>query len=388
MKFTPAGGQIEVSLKSDGKGMLELSVSDTGPGIPEESQKDIFRRYYQVENHKLYRNYGTGIGLYYAMRLAELHKGTILVANRPQGGSVFTLKVPMAEDAYLEAEKKSATAIAEQQSVTSSVVTDVHLDMFRPDENISESRFKVLVIDDDEEIVNYIRTYLTRHFEVVCKYDAKSAYENLESISPDLILCDIMMPGIDGLQFCRMLKQNIDYSHIPIILLTAKSLLNDQIQGLRDGANAYVTKPFQPEYLIALIQAQLRNIQSLRNMLVKATDTSKINSDVISNCDNKFMENLYKLMNDNISDVELNITRITETMHISRTKFYYKVKSLTGETPISFFNNFKLNKAAELLKDGRYNISEVSNITGFSTPSYFASCFKKRFGVTPSEFIE
>jgi signal transduction histidine kinase/DNA-binding response OmpR family regulator/ligand-binding sensor domain-containing protein len=388
MKFTPAGGQIEVSLKSDGKGMLELSVSDTGPGIPEESQKDIFRRYYQVGNHKLYRNYGTGIGLYYAMRLAELHKGTILVANRPQGGSVFTLRVPMAENAYLEAEKKSATAIAEQQSVTSSVVTDVHLDMYRPDENTSESRFKVLVIDDDEEIVNYIRTYLTRHFEVVCKYDAKSAYENLESISPDLILCDIMMPGIDGLQFCRMLKQNIDYSHIPIILLTAKSLLNDQIQGLRDGANAYVTKPFQPEYLIALIQAQLRNIQSLRNMLVKATDTSKINSDVISNCDNKFMENLYKLMNDNISDVELNITRITETMHISRTKFYYKVKSLTGETPISFFNNFKLNKAAELLKDGRYNISEVSNITGFSTPSYFASCFKKRFGVTPSEFIE
>ena len=294
----------------------------------------------------------------------------------------------MAEDAYLEAEKKSATAIAEQQSVTSSVVTDVHLDMYRPDENTSESRFKVLVIDDDEEIVNYIRTYLTRHFEVVCKYDAKSAYENLESISPDLILCDIMMPGIDGLQFCRMLKQNIDYCHIPIILLTAKSLLNDQIQGLRDGANAYVTKPFQPEYLIALIQAQLRNIQSLRNMLVKATDTSKINSDVISNCDNKFMENLYKLMNDNISDVELNITRITETMHISRTKFYYKVKSLTGETPISFFNNFKLNKAAELLKDGRYNISEVSNITGFSTPSYFASCFKKRFGVTPSEYIE
>jgi AraC-like DNA-binding protein len=173
-----------------------------------------------------------------------------------------------------------------------------------------------------------------------------------------------------------------------VILLTAKTLVDDQVRGLHDGANAYVTKPFDPEYLLALIQSQLQNQKNLRDALEHATQTDNIDSSIISSSDTSFMRELYALMENKMSDNELNVTRITEEMHISRTKFYYKMNGLTGMTPNEFFKTYKLNRAAELILEGKYNISEIADITGFSTLSHFSVSFKKHFGISPSDYLK
>ncbi len=380
MKYTPVGGRIDVLFDATAT-EVKISVGDTGPGIPEDKQNDIFKRYYQVENQQAYCNWGTGIGLYYAKRLVELHHGAISVANKENGGSLFTITLPIGDDVYSEEEKLLKED--PQLIVRDKAIAIPHIE---EKEEQCVDRPTILVLDDDPEVANYMRTYLSAYFHVECKFDAKSAYKALDEISPDLIVCDVLMPEVDGYQFCRMVKQNISYCHIPVILLTAKTLVEDQVKGLNEGANAYVTKPFDPSYLLALIESQLKNQENLRNVLGHATETKNIDSAFLSDHDSVFMNELYQLMEKELSNSELNITKITEVMHISRTKFYYKMKGLTGMNPNIFFKTYKLNRAAELIIEGRHNISEIADMTGFSTLSHFSSSFKKHFGITPSEY--
>ena len=170
-------------------------------------------------------------------------------------------------------------------------------------------------------------------------------------------------------------------------MVTAKATINDQVEGLNTGADAYVTKPFDPTFLQALVKSQLKNREQLRSLLTRATQTDTIEEDMLSPQDNVFMTELYQLMEKELSNPELDIMHMTEMLHISRTKFYYKVKGLTGENPSAFFRTYKLNRAAELIADGKYNVSEIADMTGFSTHSYFSRAFKKRFGVAPSEYV-
>jgi AraC-like DNA-binding protein len=196
----------------------------------------------------------------------------------------------------------------------------------------------------------------------------------------------VVMPGTDGYSFSLKVKENPSYCHIPIILVTAKVTVDNQVEGLNSGADAYVTKPFDPAYLIALINSQLENRKKIQSLLGSTTKAEKIDRDVLSPHDKIFMTSLYDLMEKELSNPELNINRITEVLKISRTKFYYKVKGLTGENPNVFFKTYKLNRAAELLLDGNNNISEIADITGFSTLSHFSVSFKKQFGVSPSAY--
>lgn len=196
------------------------------------------------------------------------------------------------------------------------------------------------------------------------------------------------MPGKTGYELCRQIKDNIQLSHIPVILLTAKANVEDQVQGLDCGADAYVTKPFEPHYLVALVQSQLKNREKVRQMLSRSTDLDEIGKDALTPQDNAFMTELYQLMENELSNSELDIARMTEMLHISRTKFYYKVKGLTGDNPSVFFKKYKLNRAAQLLGDRRYNVSEIADMTGFSTLSHFSTSFKKQFGVSPSEYVK
>ena len=184
------------------------------------------------------------------------------------------------------------------------------------------------------------------------------------------------------------IKDNIQLSHVPVILLTAKATVVDQVQGLDCGADAYVTKPFEPQYLLALIQSQLKNREKIRSILSKVTDVEELEDDALSPQDSAFMNELYQLMENELSNSELDVSRMTELLHISRTKFYYKVKGLTGENPSVFFKRYKLNRAAQLLMERRYNVSEIADMTGFSTLSHFSTSFKKHFGVSPSEYVK
>ncbi|MDD2727000.1 MAG: response regulator, partial [Proteiniphilum sp.] len=359
-------------------------VSDTGMGIPEDQQEKIFERYYQMNEHSqgVY-NWGTGIGLYYARRLAELHHGYINAMNRPEGsGALFVYILPVGDNAYTADEKEISI---ETQDEAFPIQADEQLslqNMGQPTDDLPT----ILVVDDDTEIIHYLRSLLQGQYNITSRFDAESAYKSLQEKETDLVLSDIVMPGSSGIELCRMIKEDIQLCHIPVVLITAKATVEDQVEGLNTGADAYVTKPFDPNYLLALLKSQLSNREKIRNLLGKTTKTERITENVLSPQDNAFMTDLYQLMEMELSNPELNITRMTEMLQISRTKFYNKVKGLTGENPNVFFKKYKLNRAAELLSEGKYNISEVADMTGFATLSHFSASFKKHFGKSPSKY--
>lgn len=298
MKFTPRGGKIDVTLDSeiDKKGMqwVKITVADTGKGIPEKELDNIFKRYYQLNNQSASTiNWGTGIGLYYARSLALLHHGKLFANNRKDcQGAVFTLALPTHEEIYSDAEKRN---LEEEQKMELSAKKDSMIANKIEQEDGSDNRPKVLIVDDDTEVVHYLRTLLATDYHVIYRFDAESALKAIREEEPSLILSDVVMPGISGYELCKAIKQEL--------------------------ANS-----------------------------------------------------------------ELDVNKATELMHISRTKLYYKVKGLTGENPSVFFKTYKLNRAAALIVEGKYNISEIAYMTGFNTLSHFSTSFKKQFGCTPSEY--
>lgn len=402
MKFTPAGGKIEFSLDvishdeashlftltKDDKDAhyLKIAVRDSGSGIPESQLERIFDRYHQLEHQTSgAHSWGTGIGLYFARALATMHHGYIKAENQPVGtGAIFTLILPVSESTYSDAEKIHLGGAEINAPFKKGGLKSIALPVEQSDEN----RKKVLVVDDDADVVHYLRELLLPYYEVLSRFDAESAYQVIKEEAVDIVISDVVMSGATGYDLCRMIKENIQISHIPVILLTAKATVGDQVEGLDSGADAYVTKPFEPQYLLALIQSQLKNREKIREMLNRATDVETLEDDALSPQDSAFMTELYQLMENELSNSELDVSRMTEMLHISRTKFYYKVKGLTGENPSVFFKRYKLNRAAQLLMERRYNVSEIADMTGFSTLSHFSTSFKKQFGVSPSEYMK
>ena len=216
-------------------------------------------------------------------------------------------------------------------------------------------------------------------------YSAEEVIKYLENHEPDIILSDIMMGDMSGLDLCKWLKSNSNYSHIPVILISGKNKVKEQIEGLKVGAIAYIIKPFNPDILKSLVDSQINNIQEVRKLLVNTTSAKCLN-DKLSPQDQDFIDNLYKMMEKDIMGTSINIDEICRLVGMSRTKLFYKMKTLTGTTPATFFRIFKLNKAAELLREGKYTVSEVSTMVGFDNISYFSTLFKKHFGVSPSDY--
>ena len=357
LKFTPAGGKITVSFDierhcsesrnplnnveiagqayNDGlEQAIKITVSDTGRGIPPEKLEKIFERYYQIiDDENGTYNYGTGIGLYYAKRLAKLHKGKIFAENDADGGAIFTLLLPTDDNAYSAEEKITAK---EEQNEIFPLQTTTQLGKMKSEQS-DKTLYKILVVDDDTEIGHYLNTLLSTEYKVINRFDADSARRAIEEEMPDLIISDVVMPRVSGYDFCRALKDDLQLCHLPVILVTAKTKVESQVEGLRSGADAYVTKPFAPDYLLALVKSQLANREKIRAILSEKTQTDKAVEKILSPQDHVFMTELYRLMENELSNPELNITMITEIMHISRTKLYYKIKGLTGENPNTFF---------------------------------------------------
>lgn len=387
MKHTPTGGTITVSFDAvDGKAML--SVSDEGPGVPPSEFENIFRRFYQLDDKRQgVVNWGTGIGLYYSRRLAMLHHGTLTVDNRAGGrGAVFTLTLPTDDAAYAadEHERQTENKLEDLVSVDNDLNSDLDDSLH---DTAPENKSLVMIVDDDPEVVNYLKMLLTPHYRVSCCFDAESAYQAVGEEEPNIILCDVIMPGKDGYEFCRDIKNNLQLCHIPVVLVTAKALVENQVEGLNTGADAYITKPFAPNVLLATIHSMLDNREKVRRLLSQSTQAGGNVGKALSPRDRDFMEQLYHVMEEEMSNSDLDVTRLTERLHVSRTKLYYKMKGLTGTNPSAFFKTYKLNRAAELIKEGKYTMAEVADMTGFSTPSHFSTSFKKQFGVSPSEFV-
>ena len=298
---------------------------------------------------------------------------------------MFTFVYPMNEAAYTDAERQT---IASDNVVDMRVFdTSAMPQPAQQAEHTEDTRPTILIVDDDTEIINYMRVLFSRDYRLITCLDADTALEEMRAAEPNLVLSDVAMPGKDGYELCQEIKQDIQLCHIPVILVTAKITADNQVEGLNVGADAYVTKPFEPAVLSALIQSQLKNRERVRKLLTNVTTTEDEGVDnALSEQDKHFMEELYKLMEEELSNSELDVTRITKLLLISRTKLYYKIKGLTGETPSNFFRTYKLNRAAELLKSGKYTVSEIADKCGFSTQSHFSVVFKKQFGVTPTEY--
>ena len=389
MKFTPRGGKIDVTLDTEmdkqGVQWVKITVADTGKGIPQNELGNIFKRYYQLNNQSTGTiNWGTGIGLYYARSLAILHHGMLTAANRKDcQGAIFTLTLPAHEEVYTETEKKDL----EEDSKMEMPLHSNHAVINKIEQEAEgDTRPKILIVDDDTEVVHYLRTLLSTTYHVIYRFDAESALKAAREEEPSLILSDVVMPGLSGYELCKAIKQDIQLCHIPVILVTAKTTPENQVEGLNSGADAYVTKPFTPKVLLAMINSLLTNREKAKTILNNATQTDKSVEEVLSPQDKAFMDELYKIMEQELANSELDVNKATELMHISRTKLYYKVKGLTGENPSVFFKTYKLNRAATLIVEGKYNISEIAYMTGFNTLSHFSTSFKKQFGCTPSEY--
>ena len=348
--------------------------------------ENIFKRYYQLDNQtKAIINWGTGIGLYYSRRLAELHHGYLKAFNRRDGqGSEFAFVYPLNREMYSDEECRP---IDDGQRYVAPVDNIVQVSVNEQQQADEDHRPTILVVDDDTEIINYMQALLSAQYRVITCLDAEDALTKMREEEPNIILSDVIMPGKTGYELCREIKQDIQLCHIPVILVTAKITPENQVEGLNVGADAYVTKPFDPNVLLALIKSQLNNRLRVRHILSQSTKTTDEDvENVLSHQDKQFMEELYQLMEDELANSELDVAHITDLIHISRTKLYYKIKGLTGETPSNFFRTYKLNRAAELIKEGHHTISEISDMTGFSTQSHFSYVFKKQFGVTPTQY--
>jgi len=398
IKFTPSGGHISVKsevvdsaqvsrifkVPEDGLltgGYYTVTVSDDGIGIPEDSLNLIFERFAQMESTK--KTTGTGIGLYFAKSMVELHHGFIKASN--DNGAVFTFAIPADESAYSEQERVGITESDEMISVDSGKYLSEYAG---PGEIANrEDLPKILVIDDDYEVVHFLKSILSNDYNVVSSLDAMNGYKMIETENPSVIVSDIMMLEFDGLQLCRMVKENIDMCHIPFILLTARNTVANQIEGLNVGADAYIVKPFDPDYLMAMIGSLLRNRAGIRKMLETTTSIEEKTDLPVSTRDKRFLESLYILFEKYRSNPEINIGDFASELGISRTKIFYKVKELTGMTPNDYFKIYRLNRSIDFLKENKYKIAVIAEMCGFSSPSHYALVFKKQFGATPSEYM-
>lgn len=324
LKHTQQGNRITLSMTADSE-IVHISLWNEGSNIPEDKLPDVFKRYYQIKeiNTDHHYGFGTGIGLYYVARLVEMHHGKIDVANR-DGGVDFFFTIPTERKAYAEEEVRKATAIIEEKN-KQEPDNDIHAILDNKTitdsaETTSIGKSRVLIVDDDVEMSRYIRSIFVGDFDVVNRYSAESALHDLEAIHPDIVLSDVVMADMTGYDLCRTIKNDQEFSHIPVILITAKSSVHEQIEGLDCGAEAYVTKPFDPDYLLSLVRSQLRNRLILQRHLTSSVTLSR-DSDSLSPQDKAFMEQLYATLQQQLHEkMDINLDDICQQMGMSRAK--------------------------------------------------------------------
>jgi DNA-binding response OmpR family regulator/two-component sensor histidine kinase len=390
LKYTPENGSVTVSidlepktdLKAGSNVTLLVNVIDTGIGIPDDEKQNIFTRFYQVHTNGKYVK-GTGIGLNLVKSLVELHKGSIDVSDNPEGqGACFSVALPLKTSS---AEIVTGEALPVQELQEDVIVS--------PDANGGHTKLKsrktILVVDDDDEIRSFLCEEMASLYNVIDCADGKTAYQTLNKEHVDIVISDIMMPEIDGIELCRLIRQNVRISHIPILLLTAKGTDRDRIEGLQATADAYITKPFNLALLQTIVSNLLLRQEKLRNTFKgNELPTDQIATPEIQSADEKLLERLVKCINDNLDNPDLTSEYLASEVGLSRVHLYRKLKELTNQSATNYIRNIRLTKAAELLRQKKCSISEVAYLVGYRTPNHFSTAFKELYGVSPSEYVK
>lgn len=401
LKFTSEHGNITIeifeqkgSLKQKKSiNLLVIKVKDSGSGIPEEKLKYIFDRFYNVKSKKKERDEGTGIGLSYSKKLVEFHQGSIDVTSSPEQGSSFIVKLPMDEKAYANIPDITLEQNGENKdfffaSTAQTVQRDQHDETI--DHVLTKGRSKLpilLVIDDNQDIRSFISQALKEDYTIYQAENGKEGLEMARSIQPNIVLTDVFMPIMDGFELCSTLKTEQETSHIPVIMLTAKTSDESELKGFKHGADDYIRKPFN----IDLLKVKLTNIILHRQELRKRFNRKiflKPKEVTVTSADEKFLQRAIEIIEEHMMDTEFNVEILVKEMKFSRSNIYMKFKELTGLSSSEFIRNIRLKRAMQLLETSSLSVKEIMYMTGFNTGSYFSKCFKKQFGLLPSEYIK
>lgn len=376
-KFTPEGGRVGVSVDVSGEYVL-LSVEDSGCGIPAENIPYLFNRFYSENSRG-----GTGIGLHLVNEYVGMHRGTVGVESAPGKGSVFHITLPKEQTGQ------------EDEAVTEPDVSALAYDASRLDDAEEKALlaqmypYTVLVVEDDPEVRAFLLRELAANFHVLEAADGKQALEILQQEDVSLVVSDVMMPEMNGFELCRSVKTQLATSHIPVVLLTALSDERQRMYGMAGGGDGYIHKPFSSAYVRIYLIRILEERKRLREQLLTKLQESNLlmaEPEKVENMDDLFLRKFLTQIEAIYTDPDFNVEKLSDTLALSRGHLHRKIKELTGTTPVDFLRNYRLKKAAALLKQGQYSVSEIAYRTGFSSPAYFSKCFKTLYGVTPTEY--
>ena len=382
-KFTPEHGIIKVGLTLEDQ-KVNLVVKDTGKGIAQEKVNQIFERFYS-ESPENYT--GTGIGLSLSKKLIDLHRGDIMVESEKGMGATFKVSIPIGKDNFSSDE----LIVDPETYIYNRPVLDTdHFTM--PQSNsyaeVGKSGQTILIVEDNKEISAYLSDHFSNYNTVVAE-NGRTGYEIAREVMPDIIISDIMMPEMDGLEFCGKIKQDVLTSHIPVILLTAKSAVEQKIEGLETGADAYVEKPFDSGYITVLVKNLLVQRKRLREKYLEYTETDEnSDSDILTGPDKKFLKIVDETIREHISDSEYSVEHLMRALNMSRSQLYRKFKQLVNKSPSECMRLIRLKYAISLLKQREYNVNEIALLSGFGNVSYFITCFKKHYGLPPGKYLD
>ena len=382
-KFTPENGKVTVRLspltKEDGR-WIRFTVANTGSMISVEHIRNIFDRFYRIDMHHA----GSGIGLALVKAFVELHKGTISVESDEKQGTIFTVDLPM-QTCEVTVSVDSPLSSSIGASVSSALNNAQVAEEEETERDYDSSKPSVLIIDDNADIRSYVHSLLHADYTVIEAVDGSEGIRKAMKYVPDLIISDVMMPGIDAIECCRRLKSELQTCHIPVILLTACSLDEQRIQGYDGGADSYISKPFSSQLLLA----RVRNlIDSHRRLKQFFGDGQTLAKEDVCDMDKNFVEKFKSLLDAKLGDSNLNVEDLGKDMGLSRVQLYRKIKSLTNYSPNELLRIARLKKAASLLASSDMTVAEIGYEVGFSSPSYFTKCYKEQFGESPTDFLK
>lgn len=394
VKFTPDGGSVNVkasivTIDTDDETYLKLQVSDTGIGIAPEELDNIFGRYYQTKRGYNVNNSGWGIGLSLVKRLTDVHKGNIHVSSEPGKGSTFTVLLNVSGDAFPKdsyiTDDKVIVPMSEYKFSPSmnSFIGDESLQS--PLADNGDDKTKILIVDDNSDLLGFLHTYFSHNYNVLTATNGREALDIAHNEQIQLVVSDVMMPEMDGVELCSTLKSDMQTSHIPVILLTAKSQPDDVVAGYKSGAEAYVSKPFEPE----ILELQIKNILALqkdRQTEIVNSDEPEVATSNLTDLDRDFIKNINDVIERNISNSDFAISDITRELLISRSLLHIKMKSLMAMSTGDYIRKKRLDRACQLLRNS-HSVADTAYKTGFSDPNYFSKVFKKVYGISPSEYI-
>ncbi|WP_194768095.1 two-component regulator propeller domain-containing protein [Tamlana sp. I1] len=397
IKITPEGGTIAIELSAtdhlhilpliDEKTpveAVEITISDTGPGMERNQVEKIFERFYQIEDQN--RSYfgGTGIGLEVVQSFVKLHKGKIEVKSEIGEGTVFKILLPTGHAHYQEDD-----LITSEESLYINKKDFLTLPNIEVEEHLNETlkiqkKDTILIVEDNVELKDYLKTELSEQYKILLASNGTEGVKIAQESFPDLIITDVIMPEMNGFEFCKIIKSNASTSHIPLLMLTAKASIENRIEGIETGADAYMVKPFDLKLLKIRLSQLIKSRQLIFDKYFRAISGAEENQNA-SSIDKEFIQKLLGYINNNISDTNLSVEVLADQLNLSRSQLYRKIKALTGQTVNEFIRKIRLERAKQILENGSTTVSEACYKVGFASPSYFAKCFKAHFGLLPTE---